>query len=189
MPSGRDILVAVIGRPHGVRGLVHVTSHASSPEALARMTLHDDKGRVFRIAWRGEGLAALLDAAGQALPDRTAAERVVNLRLHVDRASLPEPEDDEFYLADLVGLDADAPDGRRLGRVRAVHDYGAGTSLEIAPEEGAGTGGATFLVPFTRQAVPDVDLDSGRVVVRRPAEVEIEVGAGDEVERGVEAGA
>ena len=167
MPDERDILVAVIGRPHGVRGLVNVTSYASSPAAVARMTLRDQAGRVFRIDWRGEGIAALIDGDGRALPDRTAAERLVNLRLHVDRASLPEPEEDEFYLADLVGLDARAPDGRRLGRVRAVHDYGAGTSLEIAPENAA-----TFLVPFTREAVPDVDLSAGRLVVRRPVEVE-----------------
>ncbi len=172
MPSGRDILVAVIGRPHGVRGLVHVTSYASSPEALAAMTLHDDAGRPFRIAWRGEGIAALLDDAGRALSDRTAAERHVNLRLHVDRASLPDPGDDEFYLADLVGLDADDPDGRRLGCVRAVHDYGGGTSLEIAPENAA-----TFLVPFTHDAVPDVDVPGGRLVVRRPAEIETDARA------------
>ena len=169
MPDTRDILVAVIGRPHGVRGLVHVTSYASSPEALAGMALHDRSGRAFRIEWRGEGIASLLDGTGRALADRTAAERLVNLRLHVDRSSLPEPEPDEFYLADLVGLEATASDGRTLGRVRAVHDYGAGVSLEIAPDDAA-----TFLVPFTRDAVPEVDPPAGRLVVQRPVEIEAE---------------
>ncbi len=167
MPGGADILVAVVGRPHGVRGLVHVTSYASSPEALARMTLRDDAGRVWRVSWRGDAIAALLDAAGRALPDRTAAERVVNLRLHVDRAALPDPEEDEFYLVDLVGLGARTPEGAAIGRVRSVHDYGAGASLEIAPDDGA-----SFLVPFTRDAVPVVDLAGGALTVCRPDEVE-----------------
>ncbi len=85
----------------------------------------------------------------------------MNTRLHVDRDRLPPPAEDEFYLADLVGLTALGPDGAELGQVGAVHDYGAGTSLEIG----------ALLIPFTRACVPVVDIAAGRITVAPPAEV------------------
>ncbi len=167
--SARDILVAVIGRPHGVRGLVHVTSYASSDAALAAMRLRDADGGTWRIDWRGERVAALTGHDGRTVADRDAAEALVNTRLYVSRDDLPEPDEDEFYLADLVGLDARAPAGDVLGQVRAVHDYGAGASLEIAPP---GDARGAFLVPFTRASVPAVDLARRVLTVCRPDEIE-----------------
>jgi 16S rRNA processing protein RimM len=101
--------------------------------------------------------------AGKRVPvtDRATAERLVNLRLYLPRERLPPPGEDEFYLADLVGLEAVDPAGRVLGPVAAVHDYGAGASLEIG----------ALLVPFTRDAVPSIDLAAGRMIVVPPAEV------------------
>jgi 16S rRNA processing protein RimM len=157
------ILLGVVGRPHGVRGLLHVHSYTADPAALASYgPLSDDKGGRWTLAWRGEGVAELRDASGRPVADRTAAERLVNTRLYIERNRLPEPEEDEFYLADLVGLAAVSPDGAKLGRVDAVHDYGAGASLEIG----------RLLIPFTRACVPEVDLTNGRVVVTPPAEVD-----------------
>jgi 16S rRNA processing protein RimM len=157
--------MAVVGRPHGVRGLVRVQCHAENPAKLPRYSpLSDERGRKFRLRWQGEGIAELaefVDGKPVKLADRAAAERLVNLKLYVERARLPAPDPDEFYLADLVGLAAVADDGRNLGRVEAVHDHGAGTFLEIGP----------LLVPFTRAAVPDVDIAAGRVTVVLPAEV------------------
>ena len=165
MPEER-ILLGVIGRPHGVRGLVHVVSYTADPDDLARYgALMDEAGRRWTLAWRGAGVAVLRDAEGGAVADRGAAEKLVNTRLYIERAKLPPPEEDEFYLADLVGLAATAPEGGALGRVAAVHDYGAGVSLEIAGE------GAALLVPFTRACVPQVDIAAGRLVVVPPAEV------------------
>ena len=112
-------------------------------------------------------MAELRDDGGRAVADRDTAERLVNTRLYVERAKLPPPDEDEFYLADLVGLAATAPEGRALGRVAVVHDYGAGVSLEIAGE------GAALLVPFTRACVPQVDLAAGRLVVVPPIEVSV----------------
>src|SRR5271163_3283354 len=109
MPETR-ILLGVIGRPHGVRGLVHVTSHTADPAALAEYgPLSDDKGRLFTLAWKGEGIAELSELQnGQPtrIADRDAAAKLTNTRLTIDRASLPPPEDEEFYLADLIGLTA-----------------------------------------------------------------------------------
>ena len=165
MPEQR-ILMGVVGRPHGVRGLVHVHSYTADPDDLATYgALLDDAGRRWTLAWRGNGVAELRDDAGRAVADRNAAERLVNMRLSIERTRLPDPDEDEFYLADLVGLAAVAPDGAALGTVTVVHDYGAGASLEIVGEPGA------LLVPFTRTCVPEVDIAAGQLTVVLPDEV------------------
>jgi 16S rRNA processing protein RimM len=151
--EGADILMGVVGRPHGVRGLVHVRSYTADPAALADYApLTDERGREWRLAWRGDGVAELRDAAGRALPDRNAAEALVNLRLFVARSQLPRAAEDEFYLADLIGMEVRLG-GAAAGRVAAVHDYGAGTSLEIERADAP-----PLLVPFTREAVPAIDV-------------------------------
>ena len=163
MPADR-ILLGVIGRPHGVHGLVHVTSHTADPADLtAYGPLFDDCGRRFTLHWRGEGLvevAEQVNGAAIKVADRRAAEKLTNTRLYVARSALPPPEEDEFYLADLIGLDAMDTSGTRIGTVTAFHDYGAGASLEIACPDAP-----SLLVPFTRAAVPVVDVSAGRVVV------------------------
>lgn len=163
--GARRILMGVIGRPHGVRGLVRVHSYTADPAGLPEYgPFVDDRGRRFSVRWRGEGvaeLAELIDGKPVPVTDRTAAGKLVNLRLYAERDRLPPPAADEFYLADLIGLEAYRADGAPLGRVAAVHDYGAGTSLEIG----------ALLVPFTREAVPEVDLAAGRLTVVPPAEI------------------
>lgn len=160
--------MGVVGRPHGVRGLVRVHSYTADPAALASYgPLLDDQGRSWTLAWRGAGVAELRDAAGKSPSDRTAAEALVNTRLYLDRDRLPPPEEDEFYLADLVGMEAVAADGAAIGRVALVHDYGAGVSLEIERD-----GAAPLLVPFTRACVPEVDVVAGRLTVVPPDEVD-----------------
>jgi 16S rRNA processing protein RimM len=168
VPESR-ILIGVIGRPQGVRGQVRVTSYAA--DLTAYNPLSDGNGRRFVLRWRGAGVAEIAELAGGAevkVADRATAERLTNTRLYVDRAQLPEPEEDEFYLADLIGLRAFDPDGTRLGTISAVHDYGAGASLEIAEE-----GSQPLLLPFTRACVPQVDVAACRVVVVPPSPVDI----------------
>jgi len=166
----RRILLGVIGRPHGVRGLVRVTSHTADPADLtAYGPLSDHKGRRFVLRWRGQGVAEVEEqVAGAAVKvaDRTAAEKLTNTRLYIDRAQLPEPEAEEFYLADLVGMTAVDEEGHVLGAVGMVHDYGAGASLEIAND-----GAPPLLVPFTRACVPEVDLAGERLLVHLAHEV------------------
>jgi len=169
MPD-RRILMGVVGRPHGVRGLVRVHSYTTDPANLAGYgPLLDDGGRPWTLAWRASGVAELRDAAGQALPDRSAAERMVNTKLWMDRDRLPQTDEDEFYLADLVGMAALDPAGAAIGRVAVVHDYGAGASLEIERP-----GNAPLLVPFTHACVPQVDPAAGTLVVVEPDEVLVE---------------
>ena len=158
------VAMGVVGRPHGVRGLVHVTSFTAEPADLAAFPLQDERGRRLALQWRGEAIAAIGEVVGgetRWVRDRDAAARLTNLRLYVPRAVLPPAGEDEFYLADLIGMAAHDAAGRPLGSVSAVHDYGAGASLEIG----------ALIVPFTRACVPEVDLAGGRLTVVPPGEV------------------
>lgn len=162
------ILMGVIGRPHGVRGLVHVHSYTADPADLPGYApFMDDRARTFTLEWASEGVARVAEiVAGREVPlrDRNAAQALVNVRLYVDRARLPPPDDDdEFYLADLVGLRAVTPEGAELGRVDVVHDYGGGASLEIG----------RLIIPFTRACVPVVDIAGGTVTVVPPDEINV----------------
>jgi 16S rRNA processing protein RimM len=157
--------MGVVGRPHGVRGLLHVQSYTADPADLPGYgPFHDGRGRQFTLRWLREGIAEVsevVDGAARPVADRDAAERLVNLKLFADRERLPAPDEEEFYLSDLIGLEAVGADGAALGVVQAVHDYGAGASLEIG----------ALMVPFTRLAVPEIDLAAGRVTVAPPVEV------------------
>ena len=167
---GKNILLGVIGRPHGVRGLVHLTSHTADPAALADYgPLSDDNGRRFTLAWPGAGIAELTelrDGQPVRVTNRDAAARLTNTRLYIERARLPAPDDDEFYLTDLIGLAAVDTTGETLGRVIAVHDYGAGASLEIARDP------TPLIIPFTRTAVPEIDIAGGKIIISVPDELE-----------------
>lgn len=173
--SASRILVGVVGRPHGIHGLVRVTSYTADPAALQDYApLLDEQGRRWKLVWHAEvqdgaGIAELRDEAGTKLADRAAAEKLTNLKLYVERSVLPAPDDEEYYLADLVGLEVRLAGGTVIGRVRQVHDYGAGASLEIET-----TMGAFEMVPFTRAAVPVVDLAARMLEVAPPDEFTID---------------
>ena len=171
MPE-RRIQLGVIGRAHGVRGLVRVASHTADPAALtAYGPLHDDRGRTFTLRWKGDGIAEVSEIVGGVavkVADRSTAEKLTNTRLFVDHSALPPAEEDEFYLADLIGLAAVDASGAPVGTVAAVHDYGAGASLEIERQ-----GAAQLVLPFTRICVPTVDIAAGRIVVAPPEEIVI----------------
>ena len=164
----RLILMGVIGKPHGVRGQLRVNVFAEEPEALETYTLTDRKGRQFALEWAHENVATLseITAAGKRrITDRNEAETLVNVELFTPRSALPETEEEEFYLSDLIGLEARDEAGKAVGKVTNVLDYGAGASLELAP------GG--ILLPFTKACVPSVNIGSGFVVVVPPVEVEV----------------
>lgn len=162
----------MIGRAHGVRGLVRVTSHTADPVALTEYgPLSDASGRQFTLHWVGDGIAEISQIiAGKPvrITDRGAAERLTNTQLFVERDRLPAPDPDEYYLADLIGLTAVGADDVPVGVVAAVHDYGAGASLELARDNGT-----SLLVPFTAACVPEVDLAAGRLRVAPPDEIDV----------------
>jgi len=101
--------------------------------------------------------------------DRDAASSLRNTDLFIPRDRLPPIEEaDTFYHADLVGLSAMSEDGAAFGTVTAIHNFGAGDLIEIAPT----AGGEPLLLPFTEATVPTIDLKAGRVVVVPPVEIE-----------------
>jgi len=154
--------MGVLGRAHGVRGHVRVTSYTAEPADLDEYNpLEDERGRRIELAWVADNIAEIT-CNGVLVRDRSGAEALVNTKLYIDRDRLPATEDEEeFYLADLVGLQAVTPEGATLGEVTAVLDFGAGASLEIG----------ALLVPFTHAAVPEIDLAGKKLVVIPPVEV------------------
>lgn len=168
------ILVARIGAPHGVRGEVRLFPFTGDPAALLDYApLTDAEGRrAFTIAALRPGKDHFV-ARLKGVDDRNAAEALTNLDLYVPRDALPPPEDEEtFYHADLIGLAVMDEAGARIGTVVALHDFGAGDILEYAPAAAA----KTVMVPFSREAVPVIDIAGGRVVI---AAAFIDTGAGD----------
>jgi 16S rRNA processing protein RimM len=169
-PASQRLLMGRIGAAHGIKGEVRIQSFTEEPLALK------DYGE---LSTNRPGLTVTIEAARattnvlvarlKGVNDRNAAERLNGVELYVDRERLPEIEDeDDFYLADLIGLEARGEDGVALGKVLAVPNFGAGDILEI----GGGPTGETRLVPFTRAAVPEIRLSAGYLVVVPPVEVE-----------------
>lgn len=167
--SERRILVGEIGRPHGVRGLVKLKSFTSEPASIASYgPITDESGaRRFVLTWKGDGVAAV-----EGIADRDAAQRLTGTRLYVERDRLPPADDDEFYLNDLIGLPAVTEAGESVGVVKTVDDFGAGAFLVVEK------GRDELLIPFTKAAVPVVDVAARRVVVVPPAEVFVQPQAG-----------
>ncbi|HEV2301995.1 MAG TPA: ribosome maturation factor RimM [Stellaceae bacterium] len=158
------ICLGVVTAPHGVKGAVRIKSFTADPADIVRYGPLEDEGgeRRYALTVVGEGKGVLL-ARLSGVDDRNRAEALRGLRLYLPREKLPQPAADEYYHADLIGLAAVLGDGTSLGRVRAVHDFGAGDTLEIARGEGP-----PILVPFTRAVVPVVDIAGGKVVLDPP---------------------
>ena len=166
--AGRSVCLGVIVGAQGLRGQVRVKSFTDQPADLgAYGVLQDEAGeRRFQLTVTGRAKGVVL-ARIEGVGDRVQAEALRGVRLCVDRAALPEVAEPEvFYHADLIGLGAEDLEGRPLGRVRAVHNFGAGDVIEIEAE-----GGATLTVAFTKAVVPEVDLKGGRLVVDPPPEI------------------
>ena len=161
------LCLGVITGAHGVRGLVRVKSFTEVPEDVAAYgPVSDEQGaRSFTLTLTGQSKGALL-ARIEGIVDRDRARALKGTRLYVSRDLLPALDEEQtYYHADLLGLAAEDREGRPLGRVTAVLNFGAGDILEL-------DGAAARLVPFTRRAVPVVDLDGGRIVVDPPEEAE-----------------
>jgi 16S rRNA processing protein RimM len=162
------ICVARIGAAHGVRGAVKLWTFTEDPLAVKRygplMTI--DGARQFELTHIREAKDHLV-ATFKDVATREEAERLNGVELYVARDKLPDTAEDEYYHADLIGLAAVTSSNTPLGRVVAIHNFGAGDIIEIAPPSGA-----TMLLPFTNAVVPTVDIAGGRVVIELPDEIE-----------------
>ena len=171
MTAERLIEVGRVAGAFGVRGEVRITAFTGEPLALVR----------YRTLLRQDGSPALTLSGGRVakggvvarakeVETRDQAEALRGLRLFIPRDRLPAPEADEFYLADLIGLEARDPSGAVVGRIRAVENFGAGDLLDITPADG----GPSWWLPFTREAAPEVRIADGFVTVVRLPEIEAE---------------
>ncbi|KPQ05820.1 MAG: 16S rRNA processing protein RimM [Rhodobacteraceae bacterium HLUCCA12] len=162
---GKDrVCVGAVAGAFGVRGDVRLKSFCAEPEAIAAYAplQTEDGSRSFDVTVLGavaNGLSVRLSGVNT----REEAEALRGTRLYADRSRLPSLPDDEFYHADLIGLEVLDTGGTVLGTVTAVLDHGAGDLLEIQRK-----GAQSVLLPFTRASVPTVDLAAGRIIADPP---------------------
>jgi len=159
-----DILLAAVMGAQGLKGEVKAKIFTATPDALPRYgKLHARDGRTFTItAFRpskqGEAVIAFAE-----VKDRNTAEALKGTELFVSRDALPEPDEDEFYHADLVGLEARDSEGRVIGKVVAVHNFGASDVIELARDDGD-----SVHLAFTREIVPVIKIAEGYIIVAVP---------------------
>jgi len=158
------VLLGEIGAAQGLKGEVRIRSYTEEPGGItAYGPLQDETGRKIEIESLRATPKALI-ARIKGVTTREAAEALAHTKLYVPRAMLPERGEEEWYHADLVGLAAVGRDGAPLGKVVAIQNFGAGDLLEVKPIGG----GATVLVPFTRDTVPEIDVEGGRLTLVPP---------------------
>ena len=168
----RSVLMAAIIGAHGLKGEVKVKTFTASPDALSAYgPLFAKDGRRFTVEFVRPIADSEAIAAFAEVKDRNASEALKGTELFVTRDRLPEAEAGEFYHADLVGLEARDPDGRRIGKVLSIQNYGAGDVLVITAD-----GGDEILLAFTKDNVPEIAAKDGYLVVAVPDEID----AGDE---------
>ena len=162
------ICIARIGAAHGVRGAVKLWTFTEDPLAVQAYgpLLTKDGARSFEVASAREAKGHLV-ATLKGVASREDAERLNGIELYIARDKLPATNQNEYYHADLIGLAAVTAANEPLGRVVAIHNFGAGDIIEIAPPHGA-----TMLLPFTNAVVPSVDLVAGHVVIEMPKEID-----------------
>jgi 16S rRNA processing protein RimM len=162
------VCVARIGAAHGLRGEVRLWTFTEEPFAVTRYgpLSTKDGARQLEVA-HARATKDHLVATFTGVTTREEAERLNGIELYVARDRLPATDEGEYYHADLIGLAAVDAAGTPLGTVAAIHNFGAGDIIEIAPPQGA-----TLMLPFTNAVVPVVDITGGRVVIELPGEIE-----------------
>lgn len=158
------VCVGVITGPQGVQGAVRIKSFTEVPEDIARYGPVENEAGDRRFELRACGTAkGVVIARISGIENRDQAESLRGLHLYLPRSALPQTEPEEYYHADLIGLEAVLEDGTPVGRVHAIHDFGAGDTLELARP-----GAPPVMVPFTRAVVPYVELAQGRMILDPP---------------------
>lgn len=168
--GGSKLLMGRIGAAHGIKGEVRIQSFTEDPLALASYgPLSTNKPGLTIKILSARTTTNVLVARLEGVNDRNAAEKLNGVELFVDRALLPEPDDeDDFYHADLIGLRARLADGSEIGEVMAVPNFGAGDLIEIRDPRS----GDTYLYPFSRAVVPEVRIAEGYLLIDPPIEAE-----------------
>jgi 16S rRNA processing protein RimM len=165
-PSSRRILLGQIGAAHGIKGEVRIATHTAEPENIAGYgPLATNRPGLTVTITKVRRQKNVVIATLEGVSDRDTAERLNGVELYVDRDRLPEPDDeDDFYHADLIGLEARIDNGTVIGTVAAIHNHGAGDIIEVRDEQS----GDSFLYPFTKAVVPEIKLADGYLTIVVP---------------------
>ena len=153
--------MAAIAGAVGIKGEVKIKSFTDTvQDCLTYGPLMDIRGQVILtpVKWRQSGKFIAVKAPE--VTTREQAESLKTTKLFIAAKSLPDPEEDEFYYRDLVGLQVKTTSGQNAGKVVGVHEFGAGDMLEIKPKDTN-----SYYHPFTKEAVPKVDIKAGRVII------------------------
>lgn len=163
----RDVLLGVVTGALGLKGEVKVKTFTERPDKLgAYGPLHTKDGKTLRVVSVREGKdEAVVSLEG--VNDRNAAEALKGSELFIPRSALPNADANEFYYTDLIGLRAEDTEGRSMGTVRALHNFGAGDVIEIVRDNGD-----EVFLPFTREVAHEIDIEGGRIVIAAPEETE-----------------
>ncbi len=153
-------LGAIVG-VHGIRGEVKVKTFTEDERNLTKYgrLLNEAGDREFDLKIVGHS-KELLRIKVNGIDDRNLAENLIGTKLYIERSRLPEPKENEFYHADLIGLEARSTDGEKIGTVNALYNFGAGDLIELKMADGS-----LEMLPFTMEYVPKIDIKNGFIIV------------------------
>tara|TARA_B100000686_G_C16804730_1_gene989084 strand:+ start:862 stop:1452 length:591 start_codon:yes stop_codon:yes gene_type:complete len=162
----RLLLVGMIGAAHGISGLVRVKSFMTEPTDISNFDLLEDElGNIIKLELTGKRSGGALLSKLKGIESRNAAESMKGKKLYALRSALPNPSSEEWYYADLIGLNVFDRLKKHIGIIQSVVNYGAGDLLEISL-----TNGELLSIPFTRDLVPNIDINSGKITIIIPSQ-------------------
>ncbi len=173
----KNIVIAKITSAHGIKGLIKLLSFAANPVDFAEYSgkIFDAKNNFYQIKIVNQvpgGNNDFFVVKIDGVEDRNGADRLRNTELFVNRGDLKQAKKDEFYYIDLVGLEVLNIDRKKIGKVLAVNDFGAGGVVEIDFDEGFVRAGGMENFAFTNQTFPEIDVEKGFVIIDFPDEIE-----------------
>jgi 16S rRNA processing protein RimM len=168
----KRICIGAFAGAHGVKGEAKVKSFTETEDGVARYGAAESENGERRFSFKfirvlKPGLALV---SAPEIKNREDAAALAGTRLYIGRDRLPPPVDDEFYIEDLVGLEAEDETAASLGRVAAAYNFGAGDVIELSGVPGVRP---PVMIPFARDTVPKVDIAGGKIVVASAALTEI----------------
>jgi len=167
MTKTNHVCVGVISSPHGVRGAFKVKCFTEIVDNIFTYgTLYDEAGDEVDITPIGQSGGALT-AKISGVEDRDEAERLKGKKLYVPREAMPSPDEDEFYIEDLIGLTVKIADGREVGTIRQIANYGAGDVIEVQFNNGT-----EEMYLFNEITFPTIEIEQGYVELNAPEVLE-----------------
>jgi len=161
MKQDKYICIAAVAGAFGVKGEIKLKTFTDKPESIMSYgSLLSIDGEILLTPQSYKSLKGGLALMCKEIVTRDQAEALKSTKLYVKRNCLPKTEEDEFYLIDLIGMEVKTVDGKRMGSVVGTEDFGAGVLLEIKPKDSV-----SFYQPFTKVAVPKIDIHLKRIVI------------------------